>query len=75
MPAPGLCIEARAERGVPFLIERLRATPFEVGVVGEDRDGDAPGGSVEALRPPAVPDKGFFVAADILCSTHRGNDV
>jgi hypothetical protein len=51
---------------VPFLIDRLRATPF-VGVVGA-LEGDAPGGSVDALRPLGAPGNGFFAAADIIKS-------
>jgi hypothetical protein len=69
-PAPGLCIAARAETGVPPLIDRLRATPFAVadegvGARAGARDGDVDVGSVEGLRPVGVPAGGFFVAADI----------
>lgn len=62
---------ARADTGVPPLIDRLRATPFCVVVDGVGdrtgvRDGDEPGGSVDGLRPPVVLVIGFFVTADIL---------
>lgn len=50
-------------------MDRLRATPLAVAEEGVgdragalDGDGDAFGGSVEDLRPPAVPASGFFVA-------------
>ena len=70
-PAPGLCIAARAETGVPPRIDRLLATPFAVAEVGVEaragaRDGDVAVGSVEGLRPVGVPAAGgFLVAADI----------
>jgi hypothetical protein len=57
-------MEARADTGVPFLIDRLLTMPF-VGVIGA-LDGDATGGSVDALRPLCVPGNGFFVAVDMM---------
>ena len=67
---------ARADTGVPPLIERLRATPFValddgVGERAGARDGGADdagddAGSVDGLLPLAVPAGGFFVAVDIL---------
>jgi hypothetical protein len=71
LPAPGLCIAARAETGAPPRVDRLRATPFAVAEVGVEaragcRDGEVDVGSVEVLRPVGVPaGGGFLVAADI----------
>jgi hypothetical protein len=67
----------RADIGVPPLTERVRATPFGVPDdegVGErvgPRAGDEAFGSVEGLRPLAVPAGGFLVAADMAAMDKR----
>lgn len=64
-PAPGLCMAARADTGVPPLTDLALATPFAVAEAGGPLTGELVGGSVEALRPVAALTGGFFVAADI----------
>ena len=74
-PAPGLCREARADRGLPPRKDRVRATPLVgAGVEGAGaRDGTLDGDVVPngesvdgGLRPPTVLTGGFFVAVDMM---------